>query len=53
MSIRLHALGRQLDGLGDFGVADDDLLRRDSTEQELLRHVGTPNLGSSHCVRKK
>jgi len=26
----------------------DPALRRDSTEQELLRQVGTPSLGSSH-----
>src|SRR5579862_7310132 len=27
------------------------VLRRDSTEQEALRQVGIPSLGSSHCVR--
>jgi hypothetical protein len=28
-------------------------LRRDSTEQELVRQVGTPSLGSSHWVNTK
>jgi hypothetical protein len=26
-------------------------LRRDSTEQELVRQVGTPSFGNSHCVK--
>ena len=28
-------------------------LRRDSTEQELVRQVGTPSLGSSHWVNTR
>lgn len=26
-------------------------LRRDSTEQEFVRHVGTPSFGNSHWVK--
>jgi len=43
----------QLGRLADFGSDDDDdSLRRDSTEQEALRQVCTPSLGSNHCVTK-